>query len=80
MENADYLMASGIAGSIDEAFRNATTSLVRWLEKKYGLNAAEVSSVLATSIVYDVAEVVDPMVHIVAKIPKSVLTALTPAN
>ena len=80
MENADYLMASGIAGSIDEAFRNATTSLVRWLEKKYGLNAAEVSSVLATSIVYDVAEVVDPMVHIVAKIPKSVLSALTPVN
>ena len=46
-ENADYLMASGIAGSIDEAFRDATTNLVRWLEQKYGLNAAEVSSVLA---------------------------------
>ena len=80
MENADYLMASGIAGSIDEAFRDATTSMVRWLEKRYGLNAAEVSSVVATSVVYDVAEVVDPMVHIVAKIPKSVLASLKPAN
>jgi hypothetical protein len=39
MENADYLMASGIG----EAFRGATTNLVRWLVKKYGLNAAEVS-------------------------------------
>jgi len=47
MENADYLMASGIAGSIDEAFRGVTTNLVRWLERMYGLNAAEVSSVLA---------------------------------
>lgn len=46
MENSDYLMASGIAGSLDDAFRGATTNLVRWLEKKYGLNAAEVSSVL----------------------------------
>jgi acetamidase/formamidase len=80
MENADYLMASGIAGSLDDAFRGATTNLVRWVEKKYVLNAAEVSSVLATSIVYDVAEVVDPQVHVVAKVPKSVLTALKPVN
>jgi mRNA interferase HigB len=42
-------MASGIARSLDDAFRGATTNLVRWLEKKYGLNAAEVSSVLGTS-------------------------------
>jgi amidase len=80
MENADYLMASGIAGSLDDAFRGATTNLVRWLEKKYGLNAAEVSSVLGTSMVYDVAEVVDPADHVVAKVPKSVLNGLKPAK
>jgi amidase len=80
MENADYLMASGIAGSVDDALRGATTSLVRWLEKKYGLNAAEVSSVLGTSMVYDVAEVVDPAVHVVAKVPKSALAPLKPSN
>ena len=80
METTDYLMASGIAGSIDEAFRGATTNLVRWLETDYGLNAAEVSSVLGTSMVYDVAEVVDPQPHVVAKVPKSVLTALKKAQ
>jgi amidase len=80
MESSDYLMASGIAGSIDEAFRGATTNLVRWLEKTYGLNAAEVSSVLGTAMVYDVAEVVDPQVHVVAKVPKSVLSALKRVN
>ena len=79
-ENADYLMASGIAGSVDEALRNATTNLVRWLERKYGLNAAEVSSVLGTSMVYEVAEVVDPSVHLVAKVPKSVLSGLKAVN
>jgi len=52
---------------------------VRWLEKTYKLNAAEVSSVVSTSVVYDVAEVVDPQVHVVAKIPKSVLLGLKPA-
>jgi amidase len=76
MENQDYLMASGIAGSLDEAFRQATTNLARWLERRYRLNAAEVSSVLGTSMVYDVAEVVDPQVHVVAKAPKSALAAL----
>jgi amidase len=76
MENVDYLMASGIAGSLDEAFRQATTNLARWLESTYNLNAAEVSSVLGTAIVYDVAEVVDPQVHVVAKVPKSVLSTL----
>ncbi|MBV8819192.1 MAG: acetamidase/formamidase family protein [Acidobacteriaceae bacterium] len=79
-ENAEYLMASGIAGSVDEAFRGATTNLVRWLEKKYGLNAAEVSSVLGTAMVYEVAEVVDPSVHVVAKVPKSALASLKPVN
>src|SRR5690242_1471305 len=76
MENTEYLMASGIAGSIDDALREATTNLVRWLETIYGLNAAEVSSVLGTSMVYDVAEVVDPQPHVVAKVPKAALSAL----
>jgi amidase len=80
MENQDFLMASGIAGSIDEAFRGATTNLVHWLETTYGLNAAEVSSVLGTAMVYDIAEVVDPQPHVVAKVPKSVLAALKKAG
>ena len=80
MENADYLMASGIAGSVDDAFRGATTNLVRWLERKYGLNAAEVSSVLGTSMVYEIAEVVDPSVHVVAKVPKTALAGLKPVD
>ena len=56
--------------------RGATTNLARWLETMYGLNAAEVSSVLVTAMVYDVAEVVDPQPHVVSKVPKSALAAL----
>jgi amidase len=79
LENSDYLMASGISGSLDDAFRNATTNLVRWIETDYKLNPAEASSVISTAVVYDIAEVVDGDVHIVAKIPKSALTALKKA-
>lgn len=31
-ENSDYLMAIGLAGSLDAAFREATTELASWLE------------------------------------------------
>ncbi len=79
-ENGEFLMASGIAGSLDDAFRGATTNLARWLEGKYGLNAAEVSSVLGTAVIYDVAEVVDGSLHAVARIPKSALAGFRPVQ
>jgi acetamidase/formamidase len=79
-ENDAYLMASGITGSLDDAVREATTNLVRWLETKYGLNANEVSSVLGTSMVYEIAEIVDPQLHVVAKISKAALAGLKPVQ
>src|SRR5207244_10329372 len=33
-ENNDYVMVSGIAGSLDDAMRMATTGLSRWLEEE----------------------------------------------
>jgi amidase len=75
-ENDEYLMASGIAGSLPDALQQATTELARWLERDYKLSANESNVILGTSIRYDIAEVVDPQVHIVAKISKSVLATL----
>jgi acetamidase/formamidase len=77
MENEEWLMASGIANSLPEALQEATTELARWLERDYKLNANEAAIVLGTSIRYDIAEVVDPLVHIVAKVSKGVLAPLT---
>jgi amidase len=75
-ENDEYLMASGIAGSLPDALQQATTELARWLESDYKLSANESNIILGTSVRYDIAEVVDPQVHIVAKIRKSVLAPL----
>jgi len=75
-EDDEYLMASGIAGSLPDALREATTELARWLERDYKLSANESNVVLGTSIRYDIAEVVDPQVHIVAKVSKAVLAGL----
>jgi amidase len=75
-ENSEYLMASGIGGSLQDALQQATTELARWIERDYKLSANESNVILGTSIRYEIAEVVDPQVHIVAKVSKSVLDTL----
>jgi acetamidase/formamidase len=69
-------MARGIAGSLPDALRQATTSLARWLERDYHLKPNETAVVLGTSMRYDIAEVVDPQVNVVAKVSKAVLATL----
>lgn len=75
-ENAEYFSASGIANSLPEAVQGATTNLARWLEEEYKLNASEIGVVLGTSIRYEIAELVDPEVHVVAKIAKNLLAPI----
>jgi amidase len=79
-ENDEYLMAMGIAGSLGEAFQIATSQMARWLEEKYGLNPAQAASVLGTAMRYDIAEVVDPYVNVVAKVSKHALASIEPAK
>jgi acetamidase/formamidase len=75
-EDSEFLMAMGIAGSLTEAFQIATTEMARWLEDTYKLSAADVASVLGTAMRYDIAEVVDPYVNVVARVPKKVLAPI----
>jgi acetamidase/formamidase len=75
-ENADYRMASGIANSLPDALQQATTNLSQWLAADYKLTPNEIALVLGTAIHYDIAEVVDPLVHVVARIEKKALAGL----
>jgi acetamidase/formamidase len=75
-ENAEFLMSMGIAGSMEAATRQAVTNLAQWLSRDYGLSAGEAALVLGTSAQIEIAELVDPQVNIVAKVPKSVLAPL----
>ncbi len=77
MENAEFLMASGIGGSLNEALQTATTEMSRWLARDYELNHAEVGLILGSAMKYDIAEVVDPYVHVVARVSKKSLSTLT---
>jgi amidase len=75
-ENAEYLMSSGIGNSLADALQLATTQLVTWLEIDYKLTPNEAAVVLGTAMQYDIAEVVDPLVHVVAKIRKDTVAKL----
>ncbi|MBS1854165.1 MAG: acetamidase/formamidase family protein [Acidobacteria bacterium] len=75
-EDDEYLMASGIAGSLQDALQQATTELALWLERDYKLSANESNIILGAAIRYDIAEVVDPQVHVVARVSKAVLASL----
>jgi amidase len=76
-EDDTYIMVSGIDGSLTAALQAATSGLAKWLARRYGLDAAEIATVLANTVRYDVAEVVDPHVHVVAKVRKDVLQQIS---
>jgi acetamidase/formamidase len=76
-EADEYVMAMGVANSLPDALRRATTELARWLERDYKLTANEAAVVLGTAMRYDIAEIVDPQVHIVAKVSRAALAGLS---
>jgi amidase len=76
LENADYVMAMGVAGSVPDSIQVATTQLIEWLKRDYKLNDSEVAVLLGAVLKYDITEMVDPQFNVVAKVPKSALKAL----
>jgi amidase len=76
LEDAEHVMVMGIAGSLDDALREATTGMARWLTHTYGLDSSEIAMVMGTSLRYDIAEIVDPHINVVARISKDVLAGI----
>jgi amidase len=70
VESTTHIMAMGLDGSIDDAFRMATASMAQWLAEDYKLTASEVAQVLGTSAEYKVSEVADRNAGVVLKINK----------
>ncbi len=75
-EDADDIMVSGIDNSLDLALQAATSGLSHWLHDHYGLNDSEIASLLGAAVRYDIAEVVDPRPHVVARLSKAVLAKI----
>jgi amidase len=76
VESATHIMAMGLDGSIDDAFRDATVNMAGWLTEKYGLTPIEVAEVLGSSAEYKVSEVADRNAGVVLRINKDRLQSL----
>ena len=77
-ETATHIMSIGVAGSLDQALRQATSDMARWLESADGLAASDAALVMGFSMIYDIPDIVPPWVGVSARLPKSVLATLKP--
>jgi acetamidase/formamidase len=78
VESATHIMAVGLDGSLDDAFRTATANMAQWLTDDYKLTPSEVAQVLGTSAEYKVSEAADRNAGIVLKINKERLQPIAP--
>ena len=78
-ETGTHIMSIGVAGSLDQALRQATSDMARWLESAYALSASDAAVVMRLSVVHDIPGIVPPWVGVSARIPKSVLATVNPS-
>jgi acetamidase/formamidase len=79
IESATHVMAMGLDGSIDEAFRDATSNMAAWLADDYKLTPSEVAQLLGTAAEYKISEAADRNAGVVLKINKERKQSLKPA-
>jgi len=77
VESTTHIMAMGLSGSIDDAFRLATDNMAQWLAEDYKLTPSEIAQVLGTAAEYRIGEVADRNAGIVVKIAKERLSSIT---
>ncbi len=76
VESATHIMAMGLAGSIDDAFKSATANMAGWIAEDYKLTPAEISELFGTAAEYRISEVADRNAGVVLKISKERLKSL----
>ena len=76
IETDQYFQFMGLAGSVDEALKDATESLTRWLMDEYKLTPSESAVLIGSSIEYRVSELADRNAGVVARLRKDRLAML----
>ena len=79
IETSTDLIAMGLAGSVDDALKEATNNMANWLEQDYKLTPTEIAQFLGVASEYHISEIADRNAGVVLKIAKSKLSTLTPA-
>ena len=80
VETASEIMSLGLSGSLDDAFREATSNMAGWLMSDYKLTPSELAQFMGVASQYKVSEVADRNSGVVLKIKKSLLERLGRSN
>jgi acetamidase/formamidase len=80
VETPQTIIALGYSGSLDDAFRDATSNMAQWLTDDYKLNPSEIAQFIGVAAQYKVTEVADRNSGVALKINKSILQTLTKAK
>ncbi len=80
VETPAALIAMGLGGSLDDAFKTATSNMAQWLADDYRLTPSETAQVLGAAAQYKVSEVADRNSGIVLSLDKDRLRGLAPAS
>jgi amidase len=76
VESATHIMAMGLGGSLDDAFKSATANMAGWIAEDYKLTPPEMAELFGTAAEYRVSEVADRNAGVVLKISKERVKAL----
>jgi amidase len=76
VESDTHIMAMGLAGSLDDAFRGATANMASWIADDYKLTPAEIAELFGSAAEYRISEVADRNAGVVLKINKARLKTL----
>lgn len=77
VETKTHLAAIGLGGSLDDAFKAATSNMTAWLVERYQLTPSELAQVLGTAAEYRVTEVPDRNAGIALRLLKERLDTIT---
>ena len=76
VENSTTIMSMGL-GSLEDAFKQATSSMASWLADDYKLTPSEAAQVLGTAAQYKISEAADRNAGVVLKLDKARLQTLS---
>jgi amidase len=79
IETPDAIITMGLDGSLDDAFKEATSDMANWLAEDYKLTSSEIAQVIGAAAEYRVSEVADRNAGIVLKLKKRYLQPLASA-
>ena len=80
LESDEFIMTTGSARPLEDAFRIAHQQLVRWVAELTGLSELDAYQLVSQVALTPVANVVDTNYTVVAKFPKSLLGAVDPVG